>query len=315
MVEELLVLARLLVISGALGPRPLSRPPLATRSLSSDSKAMPANRKRARADIVADGGRDSKRGNDRATHFVALRLESPPVWNKIAELQQALICASPELRACATPARKFHVTLLVLSLPPPNDQAAGPAIEAARAALHRAAHAAASRLESAGAALPLRVRVDGLDAFRSDVLFARVVAAAAAAEPDDAPIRALASAVAEAFAEAGLRSKDTKAFAPHATLMKTSKWRGRARDRPRITPNLWREHAHLFDAESAWISCPTIELLDMTAPEDGAGWYARIARAEVCSSDEASSDAGRAEDDLRISWAPLPRRPARDKAR
>ena len=101
MVEELLVLARLLVISGALAPQPLSRPPLVTRSFSSDSKAMPANRKRARA--AADGGRESKHGNDRATHFVALRLESPPVWDKIAELQQALICASLELRACATP--------------------------------------------------------------------------------------------------------------------------------------------------------------------------------------------------------------------
>ena len=94
--------------------------------------------------------------------------------------------------------------------------------------------------------------------------------------------------------------------------MKTSKWRGRARDRPRIAPNIWNEHAHLLDGESAWVTCPTIELLDMTAPEDGAGWYARVARAEIRASEEASSDADRGEDDLRISWAPLPRRPARE---
>ena len=87
------------------------------------------------------------------------------------------------------------------------------------------------------------------------------------------------------------------------------------RDRPRIAPNIWNEHAHLLDGESAWVTCPTIELLDMTAPEDGAGWYARVARAEIRASEEASSDADRGEDDLRISWAPLPRRPARDKAR
>merc|ERR1712185_201401 len=104
MAEELLVLARLLVITAALAPQPLARRPLAARS---DLHAMPANRKRGRADTAAD--------SNRTTHFVALRLESPALWEKIVALQQTLIGASPELRACATPARKFHVTLLVLS--------------------------------------------------------------------------------------------------------------------------------------------------------------------------------------------------------
>ena len=142
------------------------------------------------------------------THFFALRLDCPSLHAKVEAVQEGLVAARAELEGCVVPASKLHVTMGLLHLRSDAE------VESARAVLARAARA--------GARGPIAVSLPGLGIFGRDVLFLRV--AAADGEREDDPLRLLASTIRDELRAAGFPDAQPD-FKPHATVMKTSKWR------------------------------------------------------------------------------------------
>ena len=194
------------------------------------------------------------------THFLALRV-APDALRATAEgVRTALVAADRDLAKCLIPSEKFHVTLGLLFLGKGDDGA------------RQRAEAA---LVAAAAALPPTVTFPGLASFGERVLFANVADAAG-----DGRLEKVAAVAKRALEAHGFPNQPE--FAPHVTLAKTSKWRGRVR-RPKIAKEDW---ASLGDTPAAeWTfaaeqTLGTIELL-ARAGDNGAGGYPVVAAAAL----------------------------------
>lgn len=198
--------------------------------------------------------RASRSDAQKFTHFVSLRIVSPEVHSAVRAVQDRLIQHEPRLQSCLIPPSKLHITMALLTL---HSQKS---IEEAGNALEEAAARAPSRIA---------VVLPGLDLFRNSVLYARI-------EETEAPgvLEAISMDLEAGINARGLHQSRPKAFIPHATICKLSKWKpsrdgkGKEKRRPKI------EEAHIQSLRATPLGnvefC-CLQLLEMKG--DGSGFY------------------------------------------
>ena len=169
----------------------------------------------------------------RPTHFLSLRLPSPALHAKVADIQRRIIALEPGAVGCDVEPVKSHITAFVLSLG--SDEAR---IQAATMALQQCQELVMERGRA-----PPRVHLKGLGHFGQRVCYASLLDNE---ECDE--LRRLVASTERVFHDAGLltvaepTSDAASSWMPHLTLLKTSKAqqqrsrRGRGRGSQRSQP-------------------------------------------------------------------------------
>jgi 2'-5' RNA ligase len=179
----------------------------------------------------------------RPTHFLSLRLPSPALHAKVADIQRRIIALEPGAVGCDVEPVKSHITAFVLSLG--SDEAR---IQAAIMALQQCQELVMERGRA-----PPRVHLKGLGHFGQRVCYASLLDNE---ECDE--LRRLVASTERVFHDAGLltvaepTSDAASSWMPHLTLLKTSKAqqqqqrsrRGRGRGSQRSQPPRIRPAAY-----------------------------------------------------------------------
>ncbi|KAJ8612859.1 hypothetical protein CTAYLR_002032 [Chrysophaeum taylorii] len=186
------------------------------------------------------------------THFYALRIACPSVLAQVRRVHELLISNEPALESCLVAPTKLHVTMGLLAIDDAQvDEARAVAIEVA-----------------ARAPATIRADLPGLDAFGTNVLFARVQDDK---DDDPGPLARISADLENALRDRGLCESDEPptSWKPHATICKLSKWRtsSKCRRRPKKI-----EPAH-FEALRTTPLGPVVFtellLLEMAGASDG----------------------------------------------
>jgi 2'-5' RNA ligase len=142
------------------------------------------------------------------SHFVAIRIEHLPLWNKIKNMQERIVKIFPSLQRASTAALALHVTLFPMLFLGTSEE-----IEKAK-----------QLLLSLSEPDPLKLKIHGLNRFRSDVLFCDFDM-----ETKDRLIF-LTKRIGQVFFDNQLIDKSAvENMNPHATIMKMSKVRKKKR--------------------------------------------------------------------------------------
>lgn len=210
------------------------------------------------------------------THFVALRLSQPQLWQRIEQLQEEIwpraaqiwSMANPDIpeeevkkafKATIYPASRFHFSLFVADL---KEEAR---LESARECLSEWFDTDVQQILAGRSTLD--IKLVGLNSFRDEVLYL---------EPDQESLNlmnAIYQKLEQHFHAAGI--KDKFRFRAHATIMKASQLRGKAmqnlkhgktiKKTLRYPPEAWAES----NGTLGMYSVKEVQLLDMRRPVDG----------------------------------------------
>lgn len=220
--------------------------------------------------------RNPPRSKSSPTHFVALRLSQPQLWQRIEQLQEEIwpraaeiwSTANPHIpeeevktafKATVYPASRFHYSLFVANL---MEEAR---LESAKECLSEWFDTDVQQILAGRSTLD--IKLVGLNTLRDEVLYL---------EPDQESLnlmKAMFHKLEMHFHAAGIQDKFR--FRPHATIMKASQLRGKAlqnlkhgkaiKKTLRYPREAWAE----FNRTLGTYSVKEVQLLDMHSPVDG----------------------------------------------